>query len=206
MRRLWRPPDRWTGFALLFFPVVLGLPSLVASLAGVKLVRPESHTSATAAVSAAIMFFLFNLMFVGTLEEPGWRGFLLDRLQARFEPLIASLLVWLPWAAWHAPLDYYRPARFTLIQYILLRVIFLIPITLILTWLYNRSGRSIQAVAVFHAAMNTFPFVMPYFQPASFLIFVFAGYAVIAGHMWSRASSALSSALTTGQPAESPAD
>jgi membrane protease YdiL (CAAX protease family) len=41
----------------------------------------------------------------GVSEEPGWRGFLLPRLQDRFSPLVASLLVWFPWALWHAPLD-----------------------------------------------------------------------------------------------------
>ena len=148
--------------------------------------RPEGHATATANIADGCIFFLFNLLFVATLEEPGWRGFLLDRLQLRVSPLLASLLVWLPWAAWHAPLDYYRPGRFSLVQYLLLRVVFLIPITIILTWFYNRSGRSTQSTVVFHAAMNTYPFVVPYYQAAWFLIFVFAGYAVIADRMWSR--------------------
>lgn len=64
------------------------------------------------------------------------------------------------------PLDYYRPVRFTLMQEILLRVVTLIPLTIILTSFYNRSSRSIQATAIFHASMNTFPFVLPYYTPA----------------------------------------
>lgn len=188
LRRLLHPPERWSLFALLFFPLLLGIPSAIAHAFGAPLVSPDSHASALATFATAAVFFLFNLLFVATLEEPGWRGFLLDRLQHSFSPLLASLLVWLPWALWHAPLDYYRPGPFSWINYVLLRVVFLIPLTIILTWFYNRSGRSIQTTVVFHAAMNTFPFVAPYYQPAWALIFVFAAYAIIAGRMWRRSS------------------
>ena len=143
-----------------------------------------------AAIGSAAIFFLYNLLFVATEEEPGWRGFLLDRLQRNFSPLSATLLIWLPWALWHAPVDYYRPTRFTWVQEILLRVVFLIPLSIVLTWFYNRSGRSIQATAIFHASMNTFPYVVPYYQPAWFVILIFAAYAVIADRMWSRGSIA----------------
>jgi membrane protease YdiL (CAAX protease family) len=118
------------------------------------------------------------------LEEPGWRGFLLPRLQQRFSPLIASLLVWFPWAFWHAPLDFHRPFRFTLVNYLLIRVVFLIPITIILTWLYNRSGANLLTVIIFHAAMNTFPFVLPYFQPAFALVILFAIIVIFTDRMW----------------------
>src|SRR5690242_7148120 len=101
--------------------------------------------------------------FVAVLEEPGWRGFLLDRLQQKFSPISASFLVWLPWVLWRAPLEHYRPGRFSWTEYVLLRVMFLIPLTFILTWFYDRSGRSIQTTAIFHATMNPFPFVAPYY-------------------------------------------
>jgi membrane protease YdiL (CAAX protease family) len=188
LRRLVDSPSWWSVFALLYFPFLLGVPTAVAHALGARIIWPEPRGSGLATIAAATVFFLFNLLFVATLEEPGWRGFLLDRLQQRFSPLYASLLVWLPWALWHAPLDHYRPGRFSWMQYVLLRVVFLIPLTIILTWFYDRSGRSIQTTAIFHAAMNTFPFVAPYYQPAWALIFVFAGYAVIADRMWVRSS------------------
>ena len=188
LRRLLHPPNQWSVFALLYFPLLLGPPTAVAYGFGARLVWPGAQGSGLATIALATSFFLFNLLFVATLEEPGWRGFLLDRVQYKFSPLSASFLVWLPWALWHAPLDYYRPGPFAWTQYVLLRVVFLIPLTIILTWFYNRSGRSIQTTAIFHAAMNTFPFVAPYYQPAWGLIFVFAAYAVIADRMWSQTS------------------
>lgn len=186
VRRITHTPNRWSLFALLCLPLMLGIPSILAYALHAKLVWPEGHGSAMASNADGFVFFLFNLFFVATEEEPGWRGFLLDRLQRKFSPLVSSLLVWFPWAIWHAPLDYYRPGRFSLVTYVLLRVVFLIPLTIVLTWLYNRSRRSIQATVVFHASMNTVPFVMPYYQPAWILLFVFAGYAIISDKMWSR--------------------
>jgi uncharacterized membrane protein YadS len=62
--------------------------------------------------------------------------------------------------------------------------VFLIPLTIILTWLYNRSHRSIQSTTIFHATMNTYPFFVPYYQLAFLLIFVFAAYAVVRDRMW----------------------
>ncbi len=180
--RLVHAPRRWSLYALLFFPVLVGIPTIIASSLHMPVLRPP------AAIAGALLFFLYNLLFVGTLEEPGWRGFLLDRLQQKLSPLAASLLVWLPWAAWHAPLDYYRPVRFTLINYLLIRVIFLIPITIILTWFYNRSRRSVQSTALFHVCMNTYPFVIPYYQPAFAILFPFAIFAIVSGRMWARSS------------------
>lgn len=188
VRRILHRPNRWSLFALLCFPVMLGVPSVIAHAVGAKLISPEGRSSVIFSLADGVIFFLFNLLFVGTEEEPGWRGFLLDRLQQRLSPLSASLLVWLPWALWHAPLDYFRPVRFTWVTYVLLRVVFLIPLTIVLTWLYNRSSRSIQATVIFHACMNTVPFIMPYYQPAWFLLFVFTAYAVISDKMWSRRS------------------
>ena len=49
--------------------------------------------SALAAVANAAAFWGYNLLFVALLEELGWRGFLLDRLQSRFSRLVATLLV-----------------------------------------------------------------------------------------------------------------
>jgi membrane protease YdiL (CAAX protease family) len=182
--RLIHRPNRWSLIALLIFPAVILSGAAIGRLLHQPLVMPPKHGSAINNFAYATVFFLFNIFFAALLEEPGWRGFLLPRLQRRWSPLLATLLVWLPWALWHAPLDYFRPGRFSLVAYLEMRVIFLIPIALILTWLYNRSGRSVQATTIFHASMNTFPFVLPYFMPSFALLFVIAGFAIVSDRMW----------------------
>jgi CAAX protease family protein len=166
LRRLMHQPNRWSLFALLWFPVFMLAPAAIVHSFRGRLVVPPRAGTASAVVVRALIFLGFNFLFAGVLEEPGWRGFLLDRLQSRFSRLLSTMLVWLPWALWHWPVDHYRPVPFTLTLWVLLRVVFMVPLAITLTWFYDRSGRSIQAAAIFHAAMNTFPIILPYSPPA----------------------------------------
>jgi membrane protease YdiL (CAAX protease family) len=134
----------------------------------------------------ATALFLTNLLFTAVLEEPGWRGFLLPRLQQGFAPLLASTMIWLPWALWHAPLDFSGGIGRSWITYLQVRIVFLIPVAIILTWLYNRSGGNLLSVALLHSGMNTFPFVLPYAPKMLGLIFVAAVYGIFAQRMWRR--------------------
>ena len=106
LRRLVHRPGRWSIIAFLLFPAILLPGTILAKLLHLPLVRPASQGSTLNSIAFAAIFFLYNAFFVAAVEEPGWRGFLLDRLQRRWSPFVASLLVWLPWALWHAPLDY----------------------------------------------------------------------------------------------------
>lgn len=88
-------------------------------------------------------------------EETGWRGFALPQLQRRYSPLAASLALVPMWALWHGPyfaiLSTYR--GFAPFQYAGF-VFGLACGSVVLTWLYNRSGASILIVAVWHATFN----------------------------------------------------
>lgn len=178
----------WSLIAILIFPGMILVGEVIAQWGHYLLILPQSHGSAGNAVAFGCLFFLYNCFFAAALEEPGWRGYLLPLLQQRWSPLRSTLLVWLAWALWHAPLDYFRPGGFSLVLYMQARVIFLIPIAVILTWVYNRSGRSVQACAIFHASMNTFPFVLPYWMPCFALLFVIAAFAIVSGRMWRKRS------------------
>ncbi len=193
LRRLVHAPGRWSLIALQLFPAILLVPAVFAHFLHLPLVTPEHHARLYSLLATDAVSFLYNVMFVAVLEEPGWRGFLLDNLQAKYSPLLASMMVWFAWALWHAPLDYFRPVRFSLSMYLQVRFVFLIPIAIILTWLYNRSNRSIQSTVVFHASTNTFPFVLPYYPPALALLFVLAGYGVISERMWRKRHLLMSS-------------
>jgi membrane protease YdiL (CAAX protease family) len=120
---------------------------------GAVLAPLAAHLADPAGFLAAAAFVLL----LGPLpEEIGWRGYALDALQARMAPLPASLLLAAGWGAWHAPLflmeGYHapfgaapEPAHFALD---------LALTTLLITWLHNRTRRSVLAAVLLHFATN----------------------------------------------------
>jgi membrane protease YdiL (CAAX protease family) len=160
------------------------LAAAIVHALGGTVVTPPSRGTLPRVVASGAVTFLYSLFFTGILEEPGWRGFLLPRLEQRFSPLLASVLVWAPWALWHAPLDFSGSVGHSWISYLQIRVVFFLPITIIFTWLYNRSQGNILSTAIFHAGMNTFPFVLPYAPKMLGLILLWAVYVVVAERMW----------------------
>lgn len=175
---------RWQAVAFFSFPAILLIPTAVLRAFGMPVVWQRGSGTLWSLVADGAFIFLRNLFFTAFFEEPGWRGYLLSNLQRRFSPLFATLLVWLPRALWHAPLDFSGGIGHNLLYYVQVRVVFLIPLAIIMTWIYNRSGGNLFSTAIFHAGMNTFPFVLPYAPPVLGLIFVWAGYAVFADRMW----------------------
>ena len=101
--------------------------------------------------------WLANVFFYGFGEEVGWRGFALPRLQSRTSALRASLLLAVGWAGWHVPLFAFSSGLSNLgvagaggwFMSVVLG-------SILLTWLFNSSGGSIGAVALFHAALDIF--------------------------------------------------
>jgi membrane protease YdiL (CAAX protease family) len=67
-----------------------------------------------------------------------------------------------------------------------IRVGALIAQAILMTWIYNRSGGSLLPVVLFHAAMNTFPLVLPWSPPMIGLLLVWVVWVVIADRMWRR--------------------
>jgi membrane protease YdiL (CAAX protease family) len=98
---------------------------------------------------------LIVLVVNGVGEEAGWRGFMADRLLKRHSLTATALLVALPWAAWHAPVFFFigsfeNYSLGTLMGWL----IGLTAGSVLLTWLYRGSGRSILLIAAWHTAFN----------------------------------------------------
>jgi membrane protease YdiL (CAAX protease family) len=153
MRR-WRMPLRW-WVATLSPLGFLGV-ALVAAAAADDLPRWSdfgrySGLPALGVVAVALLAILVN----GFGEETGWRGFALPLLQRRYGPLAAALLVTPIWAAWHLPYFFtiatYRD--FAPVGYVGF-VFGLACGSIVLTWLYNGTGGSILACAVWHGLFN----------------------------------------------------
>jgi membrane protease YdiL (CAAX protease family) len=175
---------RWPLIAVLSMPAYLLIPAVAARVAGMPIVNAWSRDRPLTTIAIVCVLFCKRLLSAGVLEEPGWRGWLLPRLQQRYSPLVASLLVWLPWALWHLPLDFTGGVGRTWLNYLQVRVVFFIPVAILFTWLYDRSRGSIVVAGLFHAGLNTFPFVLPYSPPFVALIFGWAAWVLISDRMW----------------------
>jgi membrane protease YdiL (CAAX protease family) len=90
---------RWQAVAFFFWPAILLIPAAFAHLFHAPLTWPQHRDTIWLSTAYGGIAFLNAFLFTAALEEPGWRGFLLPRLQQRFSPLLASLLVWFPWAS-----------------------------------------------------------------------------------------------------------
>lgn len=88
----------------------------------------------------------------GLGEETGWRGFALPRLQARHSARDASLILGLLWAGWHAPAFFYNYelSLFAVVAF----VVSIIAGAMVLTWLFNSTGGSVLATALWHGSYN----------------------------------------------------
>jgi membrane protease YdiL (CAAX protease family) len=99
------------------------------------------------------LFLGFIILFGGGLEEPGWRGYLLPALQETYSPLTAGLIVGVVWAGWHLPLVFIPGT----IQHTLrlgLYLLQLVELSILLTWLTNRSDGSVLPAILLHAGGN----------------------------------------------------
>ena len=108
---------------------------------------------------------IFVLALLGNLwEETSWSGYVTNRLQARFGPLKASLIVAPLFGLYHVPLffviaglnsgpDHLPLAQFPLYLAFLL-IVFSGPMRILLTWIYNSTGQSLPVVSLFHASIN----------------------------------------------------
>lgn len=119
----WRVQPRWYLYAL-------GLPALLFAIVNGSLVllgKPIDLSLLAERAPSYLAAFAFVTLLGGGQEEPGWRGFALPRLQQRFTPLRATLLLAVLWGLWHLPiygLGFVGPMLFAVYY----------------TYLYNRTG------------------------------------------------------------------
>ena len=136
----------------------------------------------------ALLMFLYNTIAYSSLsEEPGWRGFALPRLQARINPLVSSLLLGVLWAAWHAPFKFGGIDADSL-ENIIVEWVLIVLMTIILTWLYNRTKGSILVTALIHPAMNTTGNFLNASPGALLLLVLFTVFVIVLDKMWRRHS------------------
>lgn len=155
---LWRVGFGWWLFALLGFPITatigcLLMPGVVGTFTTDGLGR---------SLTDYLPFFLYPALLVGGPlgEEVGWRGFALPRLQQRFTPVVATIVLGLLWTGWHAPIWFSNNWSILNVQNIAFYTGFLVLAAFQYTWAYNNTRGSILIAIVLHASMDAFPNVV----------------------------------------------
>ena len=151
----------WYLMIFLYAPVKSGLAALVDFLLGGQGMVPEAAKLFIEQPLFILPTLLFWLFFGPIPEEPGWRGYALDGLQARHSALLASLFVGVVWSLWHIPLFFidgtwqadqigFGTQRFWLFQ------LTMVIEAVLYTWIYNNTNRSTLSAILFHFVGNAF--------------------------------------------------
>ena len=153
-----RIPARWYLVIFLFVPILNGLAALLDVLTGgTGATWGETALNFLTNPSSIILSILFASLFP-FIEELGWRGYVLDRLQEKNNALASSLILGFVWSLWHLPTffirDSYQAGLGIGTSAFWWFFAGIIPLTFAFTWIYNDTNRSTLAVILFHSMVN----------------------------------------------------
>ena len=164
----WRVAPRWYAVVLIGFPLL----ALVAVVLGFVMTgyRPDLNASYIHKVFPQfppnlspwllLLPFLVFSIFTTIPEETGWRGFALPRLQHRWGPVFASLVVGSLWGLWHLPDFFYLQAVQSGISFPFF-VAGTVSTSILFTWIFNGTGGSVLMVSILHSSFNAGDVFLP---------------------------------------------
>ncbi len=144
---------------------------------------------------ALFVLTLLYIAIVGPIsEEPGWRGYALEKLQRRYAPLSASLILGVVWWMWHLPLMVV-PGSFLFtsgrsLPFLAGYLGTVLLYSILFTWIYNHNRRSVLAAIAIHFSINLTAGVLapPFevFMVTTFLLILVVIGVVVQSTMWRR--------------------
>ena len=161
-RRVTRPGRigrRWLVVILVVPPGVGVLAGVVDLLLGGAGLAWGEGVTGFGADPLLILPALFFATLPPLLEELGWRGYALDRLQLTWSAASASLVLGVVWALWHLPLFFidgsfqhdevgFATAGFWLFM------VGIVSLSFTFTWIYNHTERSVLGIILLHGWVN----------------------------------------------------
>jgi membrane protease YdiL (CAAX protease family) len=153
-----RIKPRWYVALFLFVPVLIALSAWFDKLVGGNGAAWEEPALRFFAAPWTIIPFALSTFLIGPMEEFGWRGYVLDRLQDRWNALVSSLILGIVWSLWHLPLFYFKDTyQFNLevgSQAFWLFMFGIVPLTVVFSWIFNHTRRSTLGAMLFHFMVN----------------------------------------------------
>jgi len=152
-RVLRQVPFQWAMVAICVPPIIYLMRDAIF------VVLRLSHGAFFHSPPRTVTALVFGQLAVVLREEPGWRGFALPRLIARFGPIVGTLLLGIAWAFWHLPLFMIAGTP----QYgtgFLPFALMLMAWSMVITLLVIRARGSVVPAMLFHASANVCAFTM----------------------------------------------
>jgi len=145
-------------FVLFFLPLAMVVSILISIAFG----QPAEQLRVAEALNVfegeAILSMII-LVLVPVLEELGWRGYGVDSLASKFNLFSASIIFGILWAIWHLPVFFIKGSYQLSLweQNPLFAINFfvgILPLAIIMNYLYYMNQRSITLLALFHVIVN----------------------------------------------------
>jgi len=134
---LWRVSALW-------YVAALAVPALLLSaVLGLLRVAGRQGPIEYFPVVGALVFGLV----ISVVEELGWRGYALPRLEARFGPFLASTLLGVAWYLWHIPMFVGLGVPLDLV---LVMLLYFTGASLYMTWIARGTGQSLLLAVAAH--------------------------------------------------------
>jgi membrane protease YdiL (CAAX protease family) len=157
-KRFWnlRIEIKWLLITILLIPALYAVSSLV-----VIIIQGTPPILTFLSQPWVIFNYFLTAFFAGGFsEEFGWRGYALDRFQVKVGALISSLIIGVIWGLWHLPVwfiagDPHGIGGIPDFFLFLLETTFL---SILYTWLYNNTNKSIFIAVIFHTIFNFMSF------------------------------------------------
>lgn len=153
-----RIPLRWYLVIFLLMPALNVLAALIdRGLGGVGATWGEATRQILTDPFSLVMLFVFAAL-APFVEELGWRGYILDKLQQKRSALGAALLLGVVWSIWHLPLFFvagtYQQGLGVGTMEFWLFLFGIVPLTVLFSWVYNNAGRVTLAAILLHSMVN----------------------------------------------------
>jgi len=152
----WRIPFVWYligGVLINFLFVALHIGLYILLGGRIVLANGDTPWYGYLAIFPVAVFLSFPFGS-GLGEEAGWRGFALPKLLERYSPVTASVILGLLWGFWHTPALLMSSWEGNTQG--LLLFVYVIPLTIIMTWVYLKSRRSTIPLMLMHTGGNIY--------------------------------------------------
>ncbi len=157
---------KWIAVSILMIPMIacvaIGLNFLIGG-------------SEFAIRASALFPQLLVILIIALGEEYGWRGYALPKLQEKFNALEASVILGAIWGIWHYP-GYLIGTAVPLEMPFLVFMLWIVPASILITWVFNNTRSVVMAILVHVAANASFNYLplLPEFvgQIRTFWIFL----------------------------------